>query len=135
MADIESHSGEEGLSTPEDSIRIQGKIMTLLNVIKAHFHYGMAIADQEPFREEYKSLVIDSETLASPNLTVQGLGNGRMTITDWKGNTFNVTDNKNVFVRDYTCSKSPRGVQMNGITINSQRSGVVHQIDGVLGFK
>ncbi len=135
MADIESHSGEEGLSTPEDSIRIQGKIMTLLNVIKAHFHYGMAIADQEPFREEYKSLVIDPETLASPNLTVQGLGNGRMTVTDWKGNTFNVTDNKNIFVRDYTCSKSPRGVPMSGITINSQRSGVVHQIDGVLGFK
>lgn len=135
MADIESHSGEEGLSTPEDSIRIQGKIMTLLNVIKAHFHYGMAIADQEPFREEYKSLVIDPETLASPNLTVQGLGNGRMTVTDWKGNTFNITDNQNIFVRDYTCSKSPRGVPMSGITINSQRSGVVHQIDGVLGFK
>ena len=135
MADIESHSGEEGLSTPEDSIRIAGKIMTLLNVIKAHFHYGMAIADQEPFREEYKSLVIDSETLASPNLTVQGLGNGRMTITDWKGNTFNVTDNKNIFVRDYTCSSSPRGTAMRNISINSQRSGVVHQIDGVLGFK
>lgn len=139
MADIESHFDEEEGDyinvTAEDSIRIQGKIMTLLNVIKAHFHYGMAIADQEPFREEYKSLVIDSETLASPNLTVQGLGNGRMTITDWKGNTFNITDNKNVFVRDYTCSKSPRGVMMNGITINSQRSGVVHQIDGVLGFK
>lgn len=135
MADIESHSGEEGLSTPEDSIRIQGKIMTLLNVIKAHFHYGMAIADQEPFREEYKSLVIDPETLVSPNLTVQGLGNGRMTVTDWKGNTFNVTDNKNIFVRDYTCSKSPRGSSMSGITINSMRSGVVHQIDGVLGFK
>lgn len=139
MADIESHFDEEEGDyinvTAEDSIRIQGKIMTLLNVIKAHFHYGMAIADQEPFREEYKSLVIDPETLASPNLTVQGLGNGRMTITDWKGNTFNVTDNKNVFVRDYTCSKSPRRVPMSGITINSQRSGVVHQIDGVLGFK
>ena len=123
------------LETYGDSIRIAGKIMTLLNVIKAHFHFGMAIADQEPFREEYKSLVIDPETLASPNLTVQGLGNGRMTVTDWKGNTFNVTDNKNIFVRDYTCSKSPRGVPMSGITINSQRSGVVHQIDGVLGFK
>lgn len=128
------------LQSAEDSIRIANKIMTLTNVIKAHFHFGMAIADQEPFREEYKSLVIDSETLASPNLTVQGLGNGRMTITDWKGNTFNVLDNKNVFARDISCSKSkrgtaPRNVNMQGIVIDSSRPAVIHQIDGMIGFK
>ena len=120
--------------TYEDSIRIQKKILTLTNVIKAHFHFGMAIADKEPFNAAYKSLLIDPEKMTSPHLTVKGQGEGVMTVTDWKGHTFNVLDNKNVFVRDYTCNKSPRGVTMTGITIDSYRSGVVHQIDGVLGF-
>ncbi|MBO7069381.1 MAG: hypothetical protein J6W52_12040 [Bacteroidaceae bacterium] len=117
-----------------DSIRITNKIIALTNVIKAHFHYGMAIADKESFRGEYKSLVIDPETLSSPTLTVQGLGEGVMTVTDWKGHTFNVLDNKNVFVCDYTCYSSPRGYNMPRITIDSRRPGVIHQIDGVIGF-
>ena len=55
------------LSTYADSIRIAEKIMILTDVVKAHFHYGMAIADQEPFQKEYKSLWVDKETLTSPN--------------------------------------------------------------------
>ena len=57
-----------------------------------------------------------------------------MTVTDWNGNTVNVTAGKNVFVRDYTCSSSPVNVATKGIQMNSHRSGVVHLIDGVLGF-
>ena len=125
---------ENQCQTHEDSIRIAGKIMTLMNVVKAHFHYGMAIADQEPFQREYKSLYIDEQTLASPKLKVNCTGSGNMTVTDWKGQTFNVL-NKNVFVRDYSCNKSPANAAMKGITINYNRTGVVHQIDGVLGFK
>ena len=125
----------DSLSSREDSLRIANKIITLTNVIKAHFHYGLAIADQEPFQKEYKSLFIDHQTQASPKLKVNSTGNGNMTVTDWNGHTFNVVGEKNVFVRDYSCSSSPVQVQLRGITTNAYRSGVVHQIDGVMGFK
>ena len=125
----------DSLQTHEDSLRIANKIITLTNVIKAHFHYGMAIADQEPFQREYKSLFINNETMTSPKLKVNCTGNGNMTVTDWNGHTFNVVGEKNVFVRDYSCSSSPVQVQLRGITTNAYRSGVVHQIDGVMGFK
>ncbi len=123
------------LESSEDSIRIAGKINTLVNVIKAHFHYGMAIADQEPFQKEYKSLLIDNQSLASPKVKVNCTGNGNMTVTDWKGHTFDITDNKNVFVRDISCNQTPVARQMKGVVMNSYRPGVVHQINGVLGFK
>lgn len=127
------------LQSAEDSIRIANKIMTLTNVIKAHFHFGMAIADQEPFQDEYKSLAMD-ENLVSRKLKVNSTGNGNMTVTDWNGRTFNVLDNKNVFARDISCSKykngtSPRNVNMQGIVIDSSRPAVIHQIDGMIGFK
>ena len=132
--DFNSHSSDGMLTSFEDSLRIAEKIMILTDVVKAHFHYGLAIADQEPFRKEYKSLWIDRETMVSPKVTVNCTGNGNMSVTDWKGHTFDITDNKNVFVRDYTCSSSPIGSSMTGITINAYRPGVVHQINGVLGF-
>lgn len=123
------------LSTFADSIRITEKIMILTDVVKAHFHYGMAIADQEPFQKEYKSIWVDRDTMTSPKLKVNCTGNGKMTVTDWKGNTVNVMgEEKNIFVRDHTCSYSPVNVAMKGITINGYRPGVVHQINGVLGF-
>ena len=138
--EIDEETGEprvgdtDSLQTHEDSVRIAGKINTLVNVIKAHFHYGMAIADQEPFQKEYKSLLIDNQTLASPKVKVNCTGNGNMSVTDWKGHTFDITDNKNVFVRDYSCNNSPVGRPMKGIVISAYRPGVVHQINGVLGF-
>ena len=132
--DFRSHSSDGVLANFEDSLRIAEKIMILTDVVKAHFHYGLAIADQEPFRKEYKSLWIDRETMVSPKVTVNCTGNGNMSVTDWKGHTFDITDNKNVFVRDYTCSSSPIGSSMRGITISAYRPGVVHQINGVLGF-
>ena len=132
--DFNSHSSDGVLANFEDSLRIAEKIMILTDVVKAHFHYGLAIADQEPFRKEYKSLWIDRETMVSPKVTVNCTGNGNMSVTDWKGHTFDITDNKNVFVRDYTCSSSPIGSSMRGITISAYRPGVVHQINGVLGF-
>lgn len=122
------------LATYADSLRIAEKISLLTNVIKAHFHYGMAIADQEPFQKEYKSLWIDRNTMTSPKVKVNCAGSGNMTVTDWKGQTFNITDNKNVFVRDCTCNSSPRNAAMKGIVMKSYRPGVVHQINGVLGF-
>ena len=124
-----------GLQTKEDSIRVQNKIQTLTDVIKAHFYYGMIIVDKEPFRLDYKSLAMDPNTLVSNKLLVENMGNGRMTVTDWNNCTYNVLDNKNIFGHEYTCSKSPRGVALSGVTIDKHRPCVIHQIDGVLGFK
>ena len=56
-----------------------------------------------------------------------------MIVEDWKGQAFSVL-NKNVFVRDYVCSSQPLSA-MKGISMNAYRPGVVHQIEGVLGFK
>ena len=122
------------LKSIEDSIRISEKIMMLTNFVKAHFCFGMAIADQEPFRSEYTSLAYDRNIELFQKLIVDCKGGQQMTVTDWNGNTVNVTAGKNVFVRDYTCSSSPVNVAMKGIQMNSHRSGVVHLIDGVLGF-
>jgi hypothetical protein len=137
-----SHMNEEtgeieytdSLQSTEDSIRIANKILTLTNVVKAHFCFDMAIADQEPFQREYKSLALN-ENLAPRKLIVTSPGYGQMMVTDWTGHSFMVTDNKNIFVHDYTCSSSPVNRPMRGIFVNSHRPGVVHQINGVLGFK
>jgi len=137
-----SHMNEEtgeieytdSLQSTEDSIRIANKILTLTNVLKAHFCYDMAIADQEPFQREYKSFAMN-ENMALRKLIVSSPGYGQMMVTDWTGHSFMVTDNKNIFVHDYTCSRSPFNIQMRGIFVNSHRPGVVHQINGVLGFK
>lgn len=137
-----SHMNEEtgeieytdSLQSTEDSIRIANKILTLTNVVKAHFCFDMAIADQEPFQREYKSLALN-ENMALRKLIVSSPGYGQMMVTDWTGHSFMVTDNKNIFVHDYTCSRSPLNIQMRGITVNSHRPGVVHQINGVLGLK
>ena len=132
--DYHNHASGDQLNSFEDSIRISEKIMMLTNTVKAHFCFGMAIADQEPFQRKYKSLFLDKQTLTSPKVDVRCMDGGEMTVTDWNGNTVNVTADKNVFVRDYSCSNSPINAMMRGIQINSHRSGVVHLIDGVLGF-
>ena len=137
-----SHMNEEtgeieytdSLQSTEDSIRIANKILTLTNVVKAHFCFDMAIADQEPFQREYKSLALN-ENLAPRKLIVTSPGYGQMMVTDWTGHSFLVTDNKNVFVHDYSCSSTPVNVAMRNVRINTHRPGVVHQINGVLGFK
>lgn len=131
--DFSSHRSGETFQSYEDSLRVISEISLLMDVIKSHFHYGMAIADKEPFRGEFKTIAIDRENLVPHKVNVS-IEDGNLSVTDWEGSTFHVTENKNIFVRDYSCSKSPISVVMRGITVNGCRSGVVHQIDGVLGF-
>lgn len=133
-ADYESHSNAQGLLTIEDSMRIAEKIMILTDVVKAHFHFGMAFADKEPFQRQYRTLAMDINLGVAHKLNVSSQGDGQMTVTDWNGQTCNVVGEKNIPVRDYTCNNSPAGVSMRGIVMNGHRSGIIHQIDGVLGF-
>ena len=130
--DYENHSSDGILQSYEDSLRIASKIRILTDVIKSHFHYGMAIADKEPFRREFKTIAMDGETHVQHKVSVD-VAEGKLSVTDWLGRTFNVTENKNIFVRDYSCTTKPSSL-MSNVQIKGCRSGVIHQIDGVLGF-
>ncbi len=124
------------IMTTADSIALQQKCLKLTNFIRAHIQFGMEIADKLPFTREHNTAVIKAGSLTTPRLRVQGLGNGKMTVTDETGHTCNIIDeHKNIFVRDISCSKSPaRQTTMNGITVDGYTTGVIHQIDGVLKY-
>ena len=122
------------LATTEDSLRIANKVTTLMNVIKAHFHYGLAIADVEPFQSEFKTLAMN-DRLASQRVKVSSQGNGQMTVTDWNGRSYDIVGEKNIFFRDILCNKTPVNVAMTNISVDRHNAGVIHQIDGVLGWK
>ncbi len=140
IAEYESHRDPETekiiLST-DDSLSLQRKIMTIPNFIRAHFHFGVEIADQLPFEREHNTAVLKVGSLATPRLTVRGLGKGKMTVIDETGNTCNVVDTlKNVFVCEVSCSKIIKNVSdLRSVTINAYAPGVIHQIDGVLRYK
>lgn len=130
---------EEGefIMTAADSASLQRKCLRLVNFVKAHFQFGMEIADQLPFTREHNTAVVKAGSLATPQLTVRGLGKGKMTVTDETGNTCNIVDErKNIFVCDMSCSISPVNKStMNGLAIDGYASGVIHQIDGVLKYR
>ena len=126
------------LSSSEDSLRVQEKILRLTDFVKGHFIYGQAVADKEPFEAQYVQPMIDRETGVAPKLRVQSLGQNDMIVTDREGHTRHVTGERNVLVRDITCSNSPVGAPMSTsskktLLIRAQ-AGVIHQIDGVLNF-
>ena len=125
------------IANQADSVALQNKCMKLVNFVRAHIQFGLDIADQLPFEREHNTIVVKPATLATPRLTVKGLGQGRMTVTDETGQTHNVLDaKKNIFVRDIECSRSPVNVAtMNGITVDGYANGVIHQIDGVLKYR
>ena len=113
-----------------------------LNFVKAHLQFGIEIADQLPFSRNHRTVLVKDGSLATPSLQVEGLGNGKMSVTDECGNMRNVIDShKNIFVREVSCSMnnkitSPVGrTSLNNLNINSYATGVIHQIDGVLKYK
>ena len=136
--DFESHYTDGRLNTFEDSLRIHEKIKMLTRFIRSHFHYGAALADKEPFERTYTVPYIDPETGVAPKLSVKGLGNGEMTVTDARGTTCRIVGARNVLARDIQCSSSPVGVPLSTsskrTTIDAASNIVIHQIDGVLGF-
>ena len=128
--------GNTILSTA-DSLSLQKKILTLTNFIRAHIQFGVEIADQLPFERKHNTAVVKTTTLVTPQLTVRGLGKGKMTVTDETGNTYNILDaRKNIFVREVSCSKTIKNVSdLRSVTINAYAPGVIHQIDGVLKYR
>ena len=127
------------IATFADSLRIQEKIERLTAFVRGHFHYGAALADREPFERRYTVPYIDRELGTAPKLTVRGLGEGELAVTDAVGTTCRVTGPRNVIARDIICSSTPIGVPMstssNRITLDAATTVVIHQIDGVLNFK
>ena len=128
---------ENPILSTADSLSLQKKILTLTNFIRAHIQFGVEIADQLPFERKHNTAVVKTTTLVTPQLTVRGLGKGKMIVTDETGITRNILDDrKNVFVREVSCSKTIKNVSdIHSVTINGYASGVIHQIDGVLRYK
>ena len=97
------------------------------------------MADREPFERRYTVPYIDRELGTAPKLTVRGLGEGELTVTDAEGTTCRVTGQRNILARDIICSSTPIGVPMSTssmrITLDAATTVVIHQIDGVLNFK
>ncbi len=141
-ADLEACLGTENGMSGEDSLRINSKVETILNFIRVHVQFGVEIADQLPFSRIHNTALVLPGSLRTPQLQVQSTGQGRLSVTDEKGNTRNVLEaHKNIFVRDMRCTRndkdqSPAGqTTMNNILLNEYATGVIHQIDGVLNYK
>lgn len=136
---------DETIKALEDQLAEKQK--SLLPFVKAHIQFGMEIADQLPFQRQHNTVLVKESSLATPQLDVRGLGNGRMSVTDECGNTRNIiATHKNIFVREAHCISdrtgtgdgpltSPQGrASLNGIVLGSYANGVIHQIDGVLRY-
>jgi len=141
-ADLEACQGTENGMSGEDSLRINSKVETILNFVRAHVQFGVEIADQLPFERTHKTALVLPKSLRTPTLQVKSSGRGQLSVTDEVGNTRHVLDaHKNIFVRDMCCVRnyketSPTGQStMNNILLNEYATGVIHQIDGVLNYK
>ena len=140
-ADLEPFFESENEMSAEDSLRINSKIETILNFVRAHVQFGVEIADQLPFERTHKTAWVLPKSLRTPTLQVKSTGRGQLSVTDEKGNTRHVLDaHKNIFVRDIHCTRnnkdlSPAGQNsLNNILLNEYATGVIHQIDGVLNY-
>ena len=141
----------DSLQTYEDSIRIAAKITYLTNFVRYHFADNSIFADKteiEPNKgEEMVTSSYDKDLELFCKLHVDRINNGAGTdlrVTDdvtWKKNGNSMigatmplvtVGEKNVLARDISCSGTPVGVQMKGITINSSSAAVIHSIPGYL---
>ena len=141
----------DSLQTYEDSIRIAAKITYLTNFVRYHFADNSIFADKTEIKpntgEEMVTSSYDKELELFCKLHVDRIKNGDGTdlrVCDdvtWKKNgnsmvgatmPFVTVGEKNVLARDISCSKSPVGVAMKDININSSSAAVIHSIDGYL---
>ncbi|MBO4482329.1 MAG: hypothetical protein J5735_00765 [Prevotella sp.] len=141
----------DSLQTYEDSIRIAAKITYLTNFVRYHFADNSIFADKTEIQpnkgEEMVTSSYDKELELFCKLHVDRINNGDGTdlrVCDdvtWKKNgnsmigatmPFVTVGEKNVLARDISCSSTPVGVQMKGITINSSSAAVIHSIPGYL---
>ena len=136
----------DSLQTHEDSVRIAAKITYLTNFVRYHFADNSVFADKTELKaNEMVTSSYDKELELFCKLHVDRINNGDGTdlrVCDdvtWKknGNSMGATPfvtvgEKNVLTRDISCSSSPVGLQMKGITINSSSAAVIHSIPGYL---
>ena len=141
----------DSLQTYEDSVRIAAKITYLTNFVRYHFADNSIFADKTEIApnkgEEMVTSSYDKDLELFCKLHVDRISNGDGTdlrVCDdvtWKKNgnsmvgatmPFVTVGEKNVLARDISCSSTPVGVQMKGITINSSSAAVIHSIPGYL---
>ena len=136
----------DSLETTADSIRIAAKITYLTNFVRYHFADNSVFADKTELKpNEMVTSSYDSELELFCKLHVDRIRNAEGTelrVCDdvtWKksgnnmgANPFVTVGEKNVLARDISCSDSPFGRSMRGITINASSAAVIHSIPGYL---
>lgn len=103
----------------------------IINFIKYHFHDNSVFADTPALAEMgYETATLNDETGTYRKVYVSSEGAGTLTVRDATGESYPVTSDKNIIVRDYITSGSG-----DTETLTSSSSAVLHGIDGVLNYK
>ena len=135
---VDPYTGE--LTTKEDSLRIQYKIMYLANFIRTHFADNSVFADKSDMSAELFTNSFNSETGVFVKSYVQRAG-GVLKVKDntasgqWittKYTTNDGRDVKNIMTCDRECNDSVKDQSMINKTTNASSYAVIHLIDGVL---
>ena len=133
--DLDAEDRTELTKEEEDArnLRIKAMATSIINFVKYHFQDNSIFADKPPMAETtYETGTMNSETQTYYKLTVASTGDGTLNVTDATGTTRQVTDDKNIIVRDYITAKQST-TDRNTITASS--SAVIHGINGVLNYK
>ncbi len=104
-------------------------LTVLVNFIKYHFQDNSVFADVPVLADKaYTTATLNSETGVYCHVNVSSTGNGTLQVKgEANSEPCNVTDNKNIFTRDYL-------IGSNNV-ISASSFAVVHSIDGVLDYK
>ena len=133
--DLDAEERTELTKEEEDArnLRIKAMATSLVNFVKYHFQDNSIFADEPAISETaYETGTMNSETQTYYKLKVSSTGNGTLSVKDNAGKTHNVTNDKNIIVRDYITAKASA---TDANTITSSSSAVIHGIDGVLDYK
>lgn len=134
---VDPYTGE--LTTKEDSLRIQYKIMYLANFIRTHFADNSVFADKSDMSAELFTNSFNSETGVFVKSYVQRAG-GVLKVKDNTASgrwiaamyTYDGRDVKNIMTCDRECNSKVKDQSMNNKTTDASSYAVIHLIDGVL---
>lgn len=135
LLQLDAEEKDELTKAEEDKRKEQARLMVdvIVNFVKYHFQDASIFIDKIPFHstDGYETATINSESGIYCKLYPSRSESGELTIKDATGKVCHVTEDNNIFIRDYVTS-GEKTSHTNRIVSSS--SAVVHGIDGVLNF-